>query len=83
MCILAPFSKEVTEEVDDEEVTTIVYTFDITDSVKVVDGSLYSKVPFGWELIIYAGEEDKDGKKDEHYGHVQSQWVYIGFKSSG
>ena len=72
MCVVAPFSKEVTEEVDDKEVTSTIYTFDITDSVKVIDGSLYSKVPFGWELIIYAGEEVENVKIYEETVRISS-----------
>jgi hypothetical protein len=32
-----------------------VYTYDISDTVKVIDGSLYCKVKTGLELITYAG----------------------------
>lgn len=72
LCVVEPFSTVVTEEVDDKEVTSTVYTFDITDTVKVVDGSLYSKVPFGWELIIYAGEEVVDVKVFEDTVRISS-----------
>ncbi len=38
----------------------IVYTFDINDNVKIINGSIYAVVPYGTELITYIGL-DKDG----------------------
>jgi len=38
--------------------TKTLYTYDISDSVKVIDGSLYCKVPYGYELITYTGSQD-------------------------
>ena len=55
MCQLTPFSTIGEEEVNDVKVETKVYTYEISDTVKVVDGSLYSKVPMGWELVAYTG----------------------------
>ncbi len=60
MCQLAPFSSTGTEEVNEIEVEVPVYTYEISDTVKVVDGSLYSKVDTGWELIAYAGINHSD-----------------------
>lgn len=34
-----------------------IFTFDISDSVKVIDGSLYRVVPNGLEFIAYLGDE--------------------------
>ena len=34
-----------------------LYTFDLSDTVKVIDGSLYCKVGTGLELITFAGNE--------------------------
>ena len=51
MCILAPFSRV------DEETGETLTTYDITGSVRVIDGSLYCDVPNGMELIAYAGTE--------------------------
>ena len=35
-----------------------VYDFDLSDNIKVINGSLYRIVPNGLELIIYAGNDD-------------------------
>ena len=35
---------------------TTVYTYDISDSITVIDGSLYKRVPLGLELITFAGD---------------------------
>ena len=55
MCQVAPFSSVGEEKQNGIKVEVPVYTYEISDTVKVVDGSLYSKVPMGWELIIYTG----------------------------
>lgn len=55
MCQVKPFSTVGEEKVNDIKLEVPVYTYEISDTVKVVDGSLYSKVPMGWELIIYTG----------------------------
>ena len=60
MCVLAPFSCTVTESFDGKDYTKAVYTFDISDTVKVIDGSLYCKVPNGLELVAYAGTDAKN-----------------------
>ncbi len=36
--------------------TKVVYTFDISDSIKIIDGSIYKVVPNGLELITWAGD---------------------------
>ncbi len=36
-----------------------VNTFDINDTVKVIDGSLYITVPYGLELVTYIGDTDR------------------------
>ena len=55
MCIIAPFSREEQGDRKDEGKLTTVYTYDINGNIKVFDGSLYCKVPEGWELITYLG----------------------------
>lgn len=55
MCQVKPFSTVGEEKVNGIKLEVPVYTYEISDTVKVVDGSLYSKVPMGWELIIYTG----------------------------
>ena len=55
MCQISPFSTTGEEEINDVKVSTTEYTFELSDTVKVVDGSLYSQVPYGWELVTYTG----------------------------
>ena len=55
MCEIAPFSKTLTSSFNGKDYETIIYTFDITDTVKVVDGSVYRVVPYGLELIAWTG----------------------------
>ena len=38
----------------------LVYTFDISDKVTVIDGSLYAKIDTGLVLVTYAGTDDSD-----------------------
>ncbi len=59
--IVAPFSQTVVETFNGKEYTTENYTYQISDSVYVIDGSLYCVVPNGgFELITYAGTNPAD-----------------------
>ena len=60
MCKLEPFYIMGVEEINDREIEVKVYTYEISDTVKVVDGSLYNKVDTGWELITYTGLNAED-----------------------
>ena len=61
MCKLKPFSKQESIEFNGEIVETkTIYTFNISDTVLVIDGSLYAKVPNGLELIAFAGTDTKN-----------------------
>ncbi len=71
-CVIAPFSIMGKTEINEIEVEIPVSTYDITDTVKVVDGSLYSKVPNGWELIIYTGNNTEDVKVAEDTVRITS-----------
>ncbi len=56
MCLIQPFSKIDILNVNGVEYPVEVYTFNLSDKVLVVDGSLYAVVPNGgMELIVYAG----------------------------
>ena len=56
MCIVAPFFTTVEEKFNDKVVATEqVFTYDISDSIKVIDGSIYKVVPAGLELILWTG----------------------------
>jgi lactocepin len=56
MCVIQPFSKIDILNVNGVEYPVEVYTFNLSDKVLVVDGSVYAVVPNGgMELIVYAG----------------------------
>ena len=55
-CKLSPITSEkVTGNFNGTDYTEITSTFDITDSIKVIDGSIYRVVPNGLEFIAYCG----------------------------
>ena len=55
-CTIAPFSTVVTESFGDKVMEeNTVYTFDISDTIKIIDGSIYRVVPNGLELITWMG----------------------------
>ncbi len=56
MCQIKPFSQKIAETFNGEEYTTNSYTFDLSETVRVIDGSLYCKADNGgYELIVYTG----------------------------
>ncbi len=55
MCKVAPFSAVVVETFNGVDYETVQYTYNISDTVFVIDGSLYCAVPDGLELITYTG----------------------------
>ena len=57
MCKLDRFEKTVKDSFGNDEFTKTVYTFDLSDTVKIIDGMIYKVVPNGLELITYAGDE--------------------------
>ena len=57
MCTVEPLYIEDVVNFNGTDYATKVYTFDISDTVKVIDGSLYCKVNTGLELITYAGTQ--------------------------
>lgn len=77
MCKVAPFSTIGEEKVNDVKFEVPVYTYEISDTVKVVDGSLYSKVPMGWELIIYTGLNPEHVKIPEDTCRITSM-AFVG-----
>ena len=77
MCQVAPFSTVGEEEINDVKFEVPVYTYEISDTVKVVDGSLYSKVPMGWELIIYTGLNPEHVKIPEDTCRITSM-AFVG-----
>lgn len=72
MCIIKPFAIMGKEEINGIEIDALVLNYDISSTVKVVDGSLYSKVPNGWELIVYTGTNPKDADIAEETVRITS-----------
>lgn len=60
LCAIAPFVEKTNYEFNGTSYVVENYTFNMTDTVKVVNGSLYCKVDSGYELITYAGTEGKN-----------------------
>ncbi len=55
MCKVAPFYTVVVENFNGVDYEIPSYTYDISETVFVIDGSLYCRVPNGLELITYTG----------------------------
>ncbi len=60
MCKLEPFSTEGVVNFNGVDYTAPVYTYDVSATVKVINGSLYCQVPAGLELITFAGNNLAD-----------------------
>ncbi len=79
-CILEPFYRTEAVEFNGKKYETKVFTYEITDSVRVIDGSLYCTVPNGGlELITYAGSELANAKVAEGTVRITS----MAFSGSG
>lgn len=57
MCRLVPFSSVEVLDFNGKEYESVVYTYDISDTIRVIDGNLYRVVPKGLELIAYTGDQ--------------------------
>ena len=66
MCRVRPFSMVEKIDFNGKVFETTVYTYDISESVFVIDGSLYYRVPNGLELITYAGLDDNNVAVADH-----------------
>ena len=56
-CVVAPFSTTATESFGGQVMKeNTVYTFDLSDKVKIIDGSIYRVVPKGLVLIAWMGD---------------------------
>ncbi len=57
LCRLDAFTGYETETFNGKEYKIAITTYDINETVRVIDGILYRVVPNGLELITYAGDE--------------------------
>ena len=58
MCDVDPFCLEETLDFNGKTNVNKIYTYDISDSVRVINGSLYCDVPEGMELVVYTDNEN-------------------------
>ncbi len=65
LCRIAPFWSTTYTEFNGKQYEVMIYTYDISETVHVIDGSLYCDVPNGMELIAYAGQTPADVKIPE------------------
>ncbi len=56
-CEVAPFYTVIKENFLGNEYETVVYTFDLSDNIKIIEGSVYRVVPKGLELIAWMGDD--------------------------
>ncbi len=64
--VVAPFFTEVMDQFNGTEYPVVSFTFDLSETVKVIDGSLYCMVPNGgMELITYAGTDLRNAQVAE------------------
>ena len=62
MCQVTPLGVTEVTTFNGVDYTEENYTYDISDTVYVINGSLYAEVPSGLELITYAGVDGRDMK---------------------
>ncbi len=60
MCQLQPFSTTYVENFAGVDYDTKEYTYDISNTVSIIDGSLYYLTDNGYELVTYAGTNNAD-----------------------
>ena len=73
MCIMAPFYADEVITFNGVEYVRPTYTYNISESVLVIDGALYCKVPNGLELITYTGMNPEDVKIAEGTVRITGQ----------
>ncbi len=64
MCKLDPFYSYDKVEFNGATYATITYTYGINDYIKIVNGSIYTVVPYGLELTTYVGLDENGNSLD-------------------
>lgn len=62
MCIISPACLEkevVVDSFNGVDKTEIINTYEISENVLVINGSIYARVPSGLELITYVGDDSR------------------------
>ncbi|MBQ8683608.1 MAG: leucine-rich repeat protein [Clostridia bacterium] len=62
LCVLEPFHLTETTSFNGVDHVTNIYDYEISDAVKVIDGSLYCAIDTGLELITFIDNGKKDVK---------------------
>ncbi|MBQ9762450.1 MAG: leucine-rich repeat protein [Oscillospiraceae bacterium] len=65
LCQLNPFTQKVTTPFNGTDYETEVDTFQLSDSVFVIDGSLYDMTNNGMEMVVYAGNSYENAQVAE------------------
>lgn len=65
LCDLEPFCIVEVKDFNGMDTSSKTYNYEISDTVRVIDGSLYCDTVNGMELIAYAGTEVRDVKVAE------------------
>ncbi|MBQ6831182.1 MAG: leucine-rich repeat protein [Oscillospiraceae bacterium] len=60
MCVLEPLCQVETTEFNGKKQENKIYTYALSDTVQVIDGSLYCTTENGLELITYTGLNNED-----------------------
>ena len=76
MCILKPFARVNKVDFGGKVYEEISLDYDLTESVRVIAGSLYRVIPNGLELITFAGE-DKNATVADGTARI-SAWAFAG-----
>lgn len=56
-CVIAPISREEEVTIGSSVSKITVYTFELGENVRIIDGSIYRIVPRGLELVAYFGSD--------------------------
>lgn len=62
MCVLEPFFVKQSVHFNGTDYEAKLYTYELSPTVSVIDGSLYCRIETGLELITYAGINHTDAK---------------------
>ena len=60
MCAVAPFRQSQSDVFNGLDYSSDIYTFDLNEHVRIVDGSLYCRGANGLELIVYTGRDPEN-----------------------
>ena len=72
MCKLAPFCIVEQKDINGTQYEDRTYTYTLSPTVSVIDGSLYCRIDTGLELITYVGIDQVDAKIAEQTVRVTS-----------